>query len=292
MRKTFTTAEAAARGMSRSALAWGKQNGKWVDAGYGVFAEGAEPVTELERSVAAAKACRGQVSGCAAGEMLSLDSVKADRVDFTVEPGACNARPGARRRATLRPPLLVDGVPVTNGTQTVLDLAALLDDLCWEQALESALRRRLTSICDINAALPAMSAARTPGVRRIRRVLAVRPDGAPPTESLLETLAVQLFRAASLPTPVRQFEIRRSNGKLVARVDLAWPELGVFVELDGKQHGEQRLYDASRQTAIIAATGWLCARFTWRQVVRNPTATAREMRAVLRQAEASREARV
>lgn len=147
-----------------------------------------------------------------------------------------------------------------------------------EQALESALRKRLVSIPELAAALPALGDRRIPGTRRIRRVLSVRPPGAPPTESLLETLMVQLVRQVdALPTPVRQLTVHDQHGNFVARVDLAWPEFGLFIELDGQHHKGQPVYDARRETAIVAATGWLCGRFTWIEVTRHPTATARRL---------------
>ena len=111
---------------------------------------------------------------------------------------------------------------------------------------------------ELESLLPELGRGRIPGTARIRRVLALRPPGAPPTESLLETLMVQLARTVpGLPEPVRQLEVEW------ARVDLAWPDLGLFVELDGQQHKDQPLYDARRETAVVAATGWLCGRFTW-----------------------------
>ena len=112
----------------------------------------------------------------------------------------------------------------------MIDLAAEVRDRQWEQALESALRQRLLTVSDLDRALPALGAARVP----------------------------------DLPEPVRQVPVGH------ARVDLAWPELGLFVELDGQQPPGQPLYDATRETAVVAATGWLCGRFTWTEVVRLP----------------------
>src|SRR4051812_25578455 len=129
--------------------------------------------------------------------------------------------------------VIVDGVPCTDGAQTMIDLAALVDDLVWEQSLESALRKRLLTIDDLVNALPDLSAARTPGTPRIRRVLALRPPDAPPTESLLETLTVQLARRVPvLGPPTRQLEVFDEHGIFIARLDLSWPELGLFLELD------------------------------------------------------------
>ncbi len=89
---------------------------------------------------------------------------------------------------------------------------------------------------------------------------------------------VQLARTVpGLAAPVRQFPIRDGSGRIVAYLDLAWPELGLFIELDGQQHLGQPLYDASRETAAVALTGWLCGRFTWKEVVHNPRSTARRL---------------
>src|SRR5439155_8862813 len=119
--------------------------------------------------------------------------------------------------------------------------------------------------------------------------LSLRPSGAPPTESLLETLMVQLVRrVAGLRAPDRQVVVTDQHGVFVARVDLAWPELGLFIELDGEHHKGQPVYDASRETAVVAATGWLPGRFTWDEVTRIPRSTARRLDAIAAQGRRSR----
>jgi hypothetical protein len=73
----------------------------------------------------------------------------------------------------------VERVPVVDGLQMLVDLAAELDDLEWEQSLESTLFHGLVTIPVIESALPDLSRARTKGVARMRRILALRPAGAP-----------------------------------------------------------------------------------------------------------------
>lgn len=287
MRKVFSAAEARAEGVSRGALYRSVKAGRIVDLGYGMYGEGPEPPTFLERSIAAAKARHAAIGAAAAGEFYGLDAVMAKAVDIVVPASTNNLRTGAHRR-TRFDVVSVRGCCVTSGTQTLIDLAARLDDLTWEQALESALRQNLTTIATIEALLPELGRARTPGVRRIRRVLALRPVDAPPTESLLETLAVQLFRSEGFPDPERQVVVTNRHGTFVARVDLAWPELGVFVELDGQHHRGQPVYDANRQNRVVGATGWLCARFTWSMIVFHGKSSARELRDLFAQAAALR----
>jgi hypothetical protein len=181
--------------------------------------------------------------------------------------------------------ICVDGVECTDGFQTLVDLAGDVDDLAWERALESALRRHLTTAEELERTLPRLGRARTPGTARIRRVLALRPTGAAPTGSILETYMVQLARTvADLPPPIRQYVVWSATGSFIARVDLCWPDIGLFLELDGQQHMDQPVYDAARETAIVAATGWLPGRFTWHHVVRLPRTTSRQLEALVQQA--------
>jgi very-short-patch-repair endonuclease len=92
---------------------------------------------------------------------------------------------------------------------------------------------------------------------------------------------VQLIRTVpGLAEPVRQLWVEAAG----ARLDLAWPHLGLFIELDGQHHKDQPVYDARRETAVVAATGWLCGRFTWTEVVHTPKSTARRLAALADQA--------
>ena len=60
---------------------------------------------------------------------------------------------------------------------------------------------------------------------------------------------------------------------------------GVFFELDGQHHEGQPVYDARRETAVIAATGWLPGRFTWTELTRIPRSSQRRMAAIRAQAQ-------
>jgi hypothetical protein len=147
-------------------------------------------VSTLDAQRARVVASGGVAWGRLAGVLHELDGVVLD---------------GRRRpKRVVHNAAIVGGVPCTDGLQTMIDLAAVVDDDVWEQALEAALRRRLVTIEELEAALPRLGAARTPGTTRIRRVLAVRPHAAAPTESSLETLMVQLARNVPGLGPPRQ----------------------------------------------------------------------------------------
>jgi hypothetical protein len=282
VRRLCTTDELHDHGYTRSAIRSGCRQGRWTKVIDGIYGSGAEPVSALDIARAVVLATNGVASGTLAAVLHELDGVVLRGPDFTVPWGASAHRRGARRRRLADERIVKKaGIRCVDGLQTMLDLAPAVDDLLWEQALEAALRKGLTTIDDLERA----SRSRGRGVGRMRRVLALRPTGALPTESLLETLAVQLLRLVpGAPVPVRQHVVRNEYDEFVARVDLCWPELGLFIELDGEHHRAQPVYDASRETAIVAATGWLCGRFTWTEIVRYPEVTAHRLAQLIDQA--------
>lgn len=281
MRRLYTSSDFRDLGISRSAIRWGAANGRWRKIEDGIYGEGGEEPSGIDTARAAVLAAGGVATGCFAGSSLRLDGVDFRGLDAAVSPSGNGRRRGFRRREIAAERITtVAGIRCTGPLQTLVDLAAQLDDLRWEQALECALRRQWTSVEEV-----AQASKGTRGAARVRRVLALRPPGAPPTESLLETLMVQLIRTVpELPEPTRQYVVLDSYGAFVARVDLCWPALGLFIELDGQHHEGQPVYDASRETAAVAATGWLCGRFTWHEVVRVPRPTARRLAALIEQA--------
>lgn len=270
MRRVFTVEES---GLTRSTLRWGVRVGRVQRLTRGVYLEGSEPPEPIDLARARVLSQSTVARGALAGVLHGLDSVTLDN------------RPTRRTTPRSEHAVLLGGVPCASGLLTLVDLAAVLDDRRWEHALESGLRKKLVSVAELEEILALASRSRNAGTARIRRVLALRPPGAPPTESLLETLMLQLARdIPGLPPAVRQLTVYNERGEFVARVDLCWPELGLFIELDGQHHAGQPVYDARRETAVVAATGWLVGRFTWYEVVHVPHQTALRLAALIVQA--------
>jgi hypothetical protein len=110
-------------------------------------------------------------------------------------------------------------------------------------------------------------------------------------ESVGETRTFALIFNHGLPMPVPQYAILDDDDREIARVDFAWPELGVFLEFDGRVKYEkllrpgQRASDVviaekKRESAICRLTGWRCIRITWDDLTR-PAATAAMIRGEL-----------
>ncbi len=107
-------------------------------------------------------------------------------------------------------------------------------------------------------------------------------------ESVGETRSFVLLFNHGLPLPVPQYPILDRDGRAIARVDFAWPELGVFLEFDGKVKYEKLLRPGQRASDVVLAekererlicrtTGWRCIRITWADLGR-PAATAAMIR--------------
>jgi very-short-patch-repair endonuclease len=140
--------------------------------------------------------------------------------------------------------------------------------------LDNALHRSLLDIPTIWRRLDQLG-DRRPGARRVRALLTSRVGAGRPTESVLETRFRQILRRTGMPMPEPQFQIR-VNGS-VARVDFAYPEMKLAIELDGAAYHsswEARTRDRHRENQLVAL-GWRVLRFTWDDVCKDPEAVMR-----------------
>ena len=94
-----------------------------------------------------------------------------------------------------------------------------------------------------------------------------------------------------LPKPEPQVEICDEDGVVVARLDFAWAEFGVFLEFDGKEKymrfrregetlDEFLMREKKREELICKLTGWTCIRIGWAEL-HQPELLARRIRAIL-----------
>lgn len=284
--RVLTTPDAIAAGFTHRQVQWrGRSGGSWRRLARGVYSVGDsnDPLLRAEAELRSAGK-EAALAGRSAALLLDMD-VDAGPVELVVPPSASGRRSSARRRRVPAEHITtVDGLRTTDGLQTLLDLAAVVDDACWEWALESALHLGLTSVAAIEAALMAPGRKVRPAVARVHRVLGVRPRDAAPCESRLETCFAQLVRAQRLPEPQRQREVRDSSGASLARVDFAWTDERLLAECDGGWHDAsqaRRRYDRRRDAAILARTGCRVVHFDWSQVVHQPASTGRLLRQLL-----------
>jgi hypothetical protein len=221
----------------------------------------------------------------AAGAAWVLDAIEPGTTELLIPPALDLRRPLVHRTEDLLPFEIVErkGLRVTDPTRTLCDLGAVVDLDTLERATESALRRGLTSIPRLTWRSTSLARQGKAGPPALRAVLARRPGGAAPTESDLETRYLQCLRAHGVPQPIRQFPVDLPDGTRV-RLDGAWPDAMVFVELDGWDKHRSRpafVHDRRRQNRVVVALGWRPLRYVWEDVVGDPAATAAETYAAL-----------
>lgn len=112
--------------------------------------------------------------------------------------------------------------------------------------------------------VPAVHAVATahPGVRGLNRLRGVLPLVDAGAESPQETVARLALVDAGLPAPQTQFRVFGRHGEIIARTDMAYPEVKVGIEYDGPQHWTD---PAVRQRDIdkafeLTALGWFIIR--------------------------------
>ena len=171
---------------------------------------------------------------------------------------------------------------VTDVSRTLMDLGAVVSWETVETALDSALRGGLCSVARLTWRLDQANGRGKQGAGRLRELVQERAaKGA--TESALETRFLRIMKRAKLPEAIRQHPIR-DGGRLIARVDFAYPHLKVAVEVDGYSfHSSRSAFQKDRaRDNSLQALGWKVLRFTSRDLNDPAQISARIERALVR----------
>lgn len=257
-----TRAQLLGLGMSVDAIRHRLDTGRLHELHRGVYAVGRREIPRLGQLMAAVLACgpEARLSHRSGAELWGVRKRADGPIEVSV-PAASRPRcPGIRayRRANLRPPRLVQGIPVGDSVSILVDLATCLSAEGVEDAVNEADRLGLVA----TDRLPALLAAhpRRPGRGRLRRILESQTFSRSQTK--LERRFLPIARAAGLPKPAAQARLGRY------RVDFHWPALGLVVETDGLTYhrtAADQAVDITRDQTHARA-GLRTVRFTHSQV--------------------------
>lgn len=281
----ISVAQAASLGLSPSQLRWLVDRGRLVRVRPGVLVvAGAPPTWRLDLVVATlASGGAAVVSHRAAAVLHGLDGIVGSWSEVSVPrsyttrlPGVIVHRTGVLEAADC---CVVDGLPVTALDRTVVDLASVVPLRSLSAALDHVLRLGV-SPQRIHWMLGRVGSKGRRGAAMLRGLLTDRTTPGRVPESALERALLDTVAAAGLPPPRVGVEIR-DGGRLVARVDVGWPELTLGLEAHSKRHHagwHNTEHDLARDLAI-AALGWEVLYVTWAQLRRRD-----ELAAALRSA--------
>ena len=292
--------EALAMGYDDRAIAAMVRSGQWCRVRHGSYVEcrlwksldgedrhrvRSRAVLRAAKSPAALSHVSGALEWGADVWDVDLSDVSITRLD-----GKTGRREAgvSQHRGHVPPTSIVirDGVPVLDAARTAVDVTRVTDVQHGLPIVNSMLHARATTLDDVRSAARVLDG--WPDTLATRIVIGLADHR---VESVAESLFVHLAWTQALPRMEPQYAIRDRFGSVVARVDFALPELGVFFEIDGRvkyenlpagQSLEQVLkQERDREKLVCRLTGWVCIRITWRDLMQ-PERLAREIREVLR----------
>ena len=116
----------------------------------------------------------------------------------------------------------------------------------------------------------------------MRRLLDSRDVTRASPDSVFERRLQRVFHRSGLRTPVPQYEIR-SEGRRVAVVDFAFPDLRLAIEADGyRWHSGRENWERDRRRANqLTLLGWRTIHVTWSDMAQHPDAVVARIRAAL-----------
>lgn len=280
----LTTAQLHQAGIDRN-LIESRRGGLLTPVTRGVYAVG--PVTPLVRLRAALAAVPDSAaSHRTAGSVFGLPAGRSPVVEVVTGRRSAVAIDAVRvRTTTWLPPddvTTVDGCRVTSVARTICDLAAVLTRGRTSHVIERAITGRLATAEELQACARAWCRKGRAGSGVIRALDHELLDTEPMAESVLERKAIRLLRAAGLEGWQAQYRPPWYDGGR-GIVDLAWPELRVVVELDGRRwHSTvQAQVEDRRRDRAAAAHGWITLRFGWQEIVHRPATVTAELLIVL-----------
>jgi hypothetical protein len=173
---------------------------------------------------------------------------------------------------------VIAGIPLTTPLRTAVDLGRQRNRKRALIALDAMCHRRLVRRPELE------DHARHRSLKGCRRLRTLLPLVDPRAESPMETLLRLLLHDAGAPPPTPQYEVRGNDGRLIGRVDLAYPQWRIAIEYEGDHHRERAQFrrDIARVNALRDA-GWLVLRFTADDVLKRPTGVVSQVARAIRE---------
>lgn len=156
-----------------------------------------------------------------------------------------------RERIGIADVVEVGGLVVTNPARTAFDLARHLPRAVAVTHLDALSAATAVTAAEVTPLIDRHKGAR--GVFQCRSALSLMDGGAQsPKESWLRLVLIN----AGFPRPVTQ--IRVTDGRLVAYLDMGWEEPMVALEYDGDQHRTDRRQYVNdiRRAEMVDRLGW------------------------------------
>jgi hypothetical protein len=282
----ITASVALAAGYTQEQIDGYVERGEWERRHPTVYAVAGAPRSWRQDLQAAHLASEGVASHRAALALWDLpggSEITELSVDRPRHPKIVGAL--IHRSTDLRPfhVVIKDSIPCTRPARTLVDAGAVLHWKVVERATDEALGRRLVTLEEVHRVFLSLARKGRRGIGALRAVLERRGVDDSIPESVLEGWFRRLYIDSGLPVPEDQFEVLL--GARLYRLDRAYPELRIAIEIDGyRSHSSLEAFqsDRARQNDLVTA-GWIVLRFTWDDVLRRGPAVIETIRQAIEQ---------
>lgn len=259
-------------------------SGRWLRVHAGVYQVDRRPLTWESRLMAAVLACGpdARVSHRAALVLWQMDGISSAPVEVTLPFGNLAVPDGVIVHRSRRPTPTAErsGIPVSGPERALLECCRYLGTLVIGKALDSAIRKNITTVDRMWLMLANEGGRGVTGTKRMRDVLRERVHDMA-TDSGSEFELLYHMQQAFLPKPELGFELYPANGRRVP--DFIWPDRAKAVEVDGidAHNSADRLDDDLARQNELMDLGLEIRRFSARQVRRDPKGVVAQIRQFL-----------
>jgi len=264
----FAIGQAEEAGISRDTIKHRVTTGRLTRCGPSVYRFAGTPVTWRGRVAAAVLS----VKGLAAASHLTAAHLwgvadRPERIEIVTARSSL-IREGVivHQSTDLQPghTTKVDGILTTSTARTVADIGVPHGIGAAARFMDEGRRLGILDLQEAAELHHAIARKGRNGAGPARQLIAERLKWNEITESQLEDRFLRIVQRARLPRPVSQYWLK-DNEVCVARLDFAYPQQRVAIELDGAAfHSDPASFrrDRERQNRIVL-TGWKVLRFTW-----------------------------
>jgi very-short-patch-repair endonuclease len=274
----LTRRDLEALGFSKMAIDHRIATGRLHLISRGIYVVGRRELTPHGRWMAAVLACGDDaaLSHRSAAELWGIGKEWEGRIDVTIQRDSRITRRGikVRRRPSLPEGSVVGrfGIPVTNPTQTLVDVATELKPLRLERAVNQADVHDLVDPETLRRSLDAY--AGMPGAKTLRTMLDRHTFRL--SDSDLEIYFRPLALTAGFPLPLSKQWV------LGYEVDFHFPDHGLIVETDGLRYHRTPAQQARmvKRDQTHTSHGFRVLRFTHWQIAHAPNEVADVLRRV------------
>ncbi|MGH9042271.1 MAG: hypothetical protein ACRDZ3_18790 [Acidimicrobiia bacterium] len=259
--------QAREAGLTAEQVEWRRHTGRWRrTASRQVYTIAGFRETKQQRAMVAVLAGPPGTVASHLTVAALLDMVPAPEIPHVTVPPAANGRYAGAvvHRSRLEPvdTCRISGIPCTAPARMLVDCAAMVSHEVLCELVDQTLFRFADARWVREAMRRASRAPGRKGERSLDDALSVWTPG-PKPGSPAEMRLVRHLRRLGFPAPERQWKARDPKGRVVAKIDVAWPLWKVGLEYDGEAfHGPRRWTADDDRQDLLEVLGWQIGRVT------------------------------